>query len=153
MNKEKTPKELKKEKKQKKRAAERERTIRRFAQKNTGDEFLYRFMKKFSMNEAMAVEILKAYDIPVTKKQKQVAVAKRKAIRLQKRIHKEKKAERKRIEQERLEAIDCEFAYLAWMAGYEEDLEEEADIHGRQVEQLTLALWDDFDIDGDDLPF
>lgn len=63
-----TPKEAKKENMRRKRQLRKEREIRKFCKDIAKEDLLFRFMKKFSMNESMALRVLQEYHIDITKK-------------------------------------------------------------------------------------
>lgn len=90
-----TAKEAKKENMRRKRQLRKEREIRKFCKDIAKEDLLFRFMKKFSMNESMALRVLKEYHIDITKKQIAYARKKKKEIRANNKRKNEAKKKRK----------------------------------------------------------
>jgi|GEM_PF-556686 len=64
-----TPKEAKKEKMRRKRQLRKEREIRKLCRDTTKEDLLFRVMKTYSVNEAMALKTLNEYHIEITRQQ------------------------------------------------------------------------------------
>ena len=92
-----TPKEAKKEKMRRKRQLRKEREIRKLCRDTTKEDLLFRVMKTYSVNEAMALKTLNEYHIEITRQQIDFARNRMKGIRAnnkRKRVHRKERKQR-----------------------------------------------------------
>ena len=92
-----TPKEAKKEKMRRKRQLRKEREIRKLCRDTTKEDLLFRFMKTYSVKEAMALKTLNEYHIKITRQQIDFARNRMKEIRAnnkRKRVHRKERKQR-----------------------------------------------------------
>ena len=92
-----TPKEAKKEKMRRKRQLRKEREIRKLCRDTTKEDLLFRVMKTYSVNEAMALKTLNEYHIKITRQQIDFARNRMKGIRAnnkRKRVHRKERKQR-----------------------------------------------------------
>lgn len=136
----KTPKELKKEKKERqklKRAEDRKRKMLKFhARHGQEEDFFYRFMKNFQMNEKTALQTLEELDVKVPRYM--VAFAKEKKRRI-KENRRQRKEALKRRERERKEE---DWLFEQWIAFCEEEkVEEEIEEELAQETSFENLIW------------
>ena len=92
-----TPKEAKKEKMRRKRQLRKEREIRKLCRDTTKEDLLFRFMKTYSVKEAMALKTLNEYHIEITRQQIDFARNRMKEIwanNKRKRVHRKERKQR-----------------------------------------------------------
>ena len=92
-----TPKEAKKEKMRRKRQLRKEREIWKLCRDTTKEDLLFRFMKTYSVKEAMALKTLNEYHIEITRQQIDFARNRMKEIRAnnkRKRVHRKERKQR-----------------------------------------------------------